>query len=361
MSNILVSVIIPVYNCEKYIGKVLKDWLSQTHIEMEIIVINDGSTDKTEEVVKKYMEIDSRISLYYTKNLGVSAARNIGLSVAKGKYIRFSDADDKIPANSNELMISVLQNNQKVDMVIGSFITEPDKGYYNGEGLVEGLNDIDTFARDFVKNVRTFYYGVTWNKLYCRDIIKAADIKFNENIIWSEDFLFNIRYLHHCRTVYCIPKSLPIYVYRIYEDSTLGKLTNNKSDIYSKIDVMREEEAKAFFEQKGLKNVFEIEWRNRYIYGDICIAANRKKGIKLAQRYDEFIRLLELDGLYQYIDIKIKDKERLFFWIPVRHAVLHKRYLGAFLYLSALELLKSSFKTVKLKIKRSLHIISHEL
>ena len=170
-NKIDVSIIIPVYNSERYIAYIIEDLLNQSYENFEIIVINDGSTDNSQRILAEFEKRDERVKAVEVKNAGVSEARNLGISLAKGDYIRFIDADDRINKDSVKNMVDIVKKDHEIDVVIGSFRTIPDMKYYYGEYATTGKQNLNQMAFDFLQNVRSFYYGVVWNKLYKRSII----------------------------------------------------------------------------------------------------------------------------------------------------------------------------------------------
>jgi glycosyltransferase involved in cell wall biosynthesis len=147
----LVSVIMPAYNAEKYIGEAIESVISQTYKKLELIVVNDGSTDKTLSIIKQYN--DERVLCIDQKNKGVSAARNAGLDFARGQFITFIDSDDVLPSESLKKRIDVIFNNPDIDIVDGSIIIFHNergkhiedrvyKPYYNG-ALLRKLLKLD--------------------------------------------------------------------------------------------------------------------------------------------------------------------------------------------------------------------------
>ena len=106
VSEKIVSIIIPVYNAEHYLEDILNDLILQTYQKIEIIIINDGSKDGSADIIREYARKDNRIQYVLTENGGPSRARNLGLSIAQGDYIRFIDADDRLPLNSIQNMVS---------------------------------------------------------------------------------------------------------------------------------------------------------------------------------------------------------------------------------------------------------------
>ena len=202
--NERISVVLPVYNAEKYIRDALVDLTNQLYRDIEIIVIDDGSTDGSASIIQDFKENDDRIQFIHTKNGGPSKARNLALEIAKGKYIRFIDADDRIPNDSMSNLINAYRENTDIDLVIGNFMTDIKNGYFTGSELQNENVDSKRFAEIFLDYLKSFYFGVPWNKLYKREIIEKYHIRFNEEIDWCEDFLFNVEYFSKCKRMYIL-------------------------------------------------------------------------------------------------------------------------------------------------------------
>ena len=184
MNKICVSIIMPAYNAQKYIKESIDSVLNQSFGNFELIVVNDGSIDKTEEIVKSYN--DERIVLISQKNGGVSSARNRALEIAKGKYITFLDADDIFPKESLQKRYDYLEENPDVDLVDGIVKVKDENlektlrkyaPYYKGELLPELLKLND---RVFLGNCYMFKKE------------KLKDTRFKENMTHGEDLLFFI-------------------------------------------------------------------------------------------------------------------------------------------------------------------------
>ena len=141
MQSKKISIILPMYNAEKYIGQILEELLGQTYQNTELLIINDGSTDSSEEIVSRYAQTDDRIRLVSIPNQGPSKARNTGLDLATGDYIRFVDADDRIGADSVEVLYEPYAEDPELDLVIGSYETVPEMGYFTGDKLSGGRID----------------------------------------------------------------------------------------------------------------------------------------------------------------------------------------------------------------------------
>ncbi len=211
-----ISIIVPVYNSEKYIEKCLKSILSQTFFNIEIIVINDGSTDNTYQVCSKVANSDSRIKLIDRSNSGVSASRNYGLRIAKGKYIMFCDSDDYVDPKWCELMWNKITKHNNSYVVCGSITYNLDtenKQYLLLDKDKEcSILEIDNYYHIF--NIGTS--GSLWNKIFDLSIIKENSIKFNEELSFAEDVLFNSEYIKYCNNIIFI--NLPLYIYCVRND-----------------------------------------------------------------------------------------------------------------------------------------------
>lgn len=179
MKEILVTVIVPCYNVEKYIEKGLNSLINQTLKDIEIIVINDGSNDNTLKILNDFKKNDKRIRIIDKKNEGVSAARNIGLKEAKGKYICFMDSDDWLEKDFLEKMYNKISENDYDMVACDTYAIYPNKKKY----IKSNIND-----NQDEKKLMIDAYTVIWNKIYKKEIIK--DIYFDNSISFCEDVLF---------------------------------------------------------------------------------------------------------------------------------------------------------------------------
>ena len=205
MKNTLkISVIIPAYNAENYLTEALDSVTGQTmpDSEYEIIIINDGSSDHTPEILKKYAASHTNITIINQKNSGPSAARNAGLAIAKGKYIFFFDADDVLINDAlDSLFIRAEEYN--ADLVIGKYdILNLYKiaPVHTLDDLVS-LNEIEKYNPDILQ---TF---ALWNKLFRQDIITQYHLTFKP-ISYYEDGVFVMEYLSHCSQINRLDKLL---------------------------------------------------------------------------------------------------------------------------------------------------------
>lgn len=232
-----VSVIIPVYNAEKTIERCVRSVLDQEFQDLELIAVDDGSKDASGKILDEIAEKDSRLHVVHVENGGVSRARNIGLSMIQGEYVQFLDADDYIPMESTKLLVRTMEKSQ-CDLVIADFYrVVGDKVARKGSIRSDALLTLQEFATLMMESPSDFYYGVLWNKLYRSSILLENDLKMDEDLNYCEDFIFNMEYLLHTKTINPLP--VPVYYYIKTEGSlvtqsmTLTKVVSTKINVYS--------------------------------------------------------------------------------------------------------------------------------
>lgn len=219
MSNIKVSVIIPVYNAERYLPFCIESLKEQTLQDCEFIFVDDGSTDGSRSIIEDYQKKDNRIVFVHQQNKGVSAARNAGLTHAKGSYIGFVDADDTVSVAFYEQLYSkaLLFGS---DVVVSNFTTQL------GDKLILSKAFFETdvlYDEVFIKHtlipfcIRQDDFNPIWNKLYKKDIILKNSIRFTVGISHGEDALFNLKVLSKIKRIIFIDYSG--YYYREVPDS----------------------------------------------------------------------------------------------------------------------------------------------
>ena len=219
-----VSVIVPAYNTSQYITKCLDSIVSQTLRDMEIICIDDGSVDSTPIILDDYSRRDSRIKVIHVPNGGVSKARNIGLDLAKGKYISFVDSDDVISPNMFEKMVEVAEND-KYDIV--QYALEE-----GGEDRV--LNGKEEIIYSFMTGV---IFKSVWSKLFNRKVIEHVSFPIGET--FAEDYMFTLKALEKAERVTL--KKEVMYEYVDRNDSATKKEPNDKEYyFFSVLDHMEE-------------------------------------------------------------------------------------------------------------------------
>lgn len=211
-----ISVIVPVYNAEKYLDRCFSSILGQTFTDFELLLVDDGSTDSSGDICDRLAQSDSRVRVIHKPNGGVSSARNVGIDKSIGKKIVFVDADDDIPINALESFIEYDE-----DLVISNMIIiyeEPIKLNIDNQ-----IFQSSEYHELIEKYHNTTILRAVYGKLYYRDILINNNIRFDENIHWGEDRLFVLHVLKHCRNVRLIPNVTYSYYFptqgRIYKFS----------------------------------------------------------------------------------------------------------------------------------------------
>ena len=193
----MVSIIIPIYNAEEYLQECLNSIKAQVFQDFEVLMINDGSTDGSLEIMEKQSKGDCRFRGISQVNAGVSSARNRGIIEAKGKYICFVDADDKL---ANDFLSSMYQKIELYDLVItGALYTD---SYKHKDILPQGEYNIKTIGELLANNLKSICFNAVWGKLFHRDIIIKYDMRFDANLKYGEDAAFCQTYLSYCASIY---------------------------------------------------------------------------------------------------------------------------------------------------------------
>lgn len=198
MSKETISIVVPVYNVEKYLERCIESILNQSYMNLEIILVDDGSKDKSGEICDKYAKCDNRVKVLHKKNGGLSSARNAGLAVAQGKYVGFVDSDDDIDINMYEKMYRVIAN-ENVDFVMSDYMRVPDNGkkFLKTLDIQQGRynkNDIREKIYPELIMGEDLQYGPllsVWHCLYNIEFLKKNHLVFDEQVRWSEDNIFS--------------------------------------------------------------------------------------------------------------------------------------------------------------------------
>lgn len=302
--RVKVSIIVPVYNSELYIADMLEDILKQTYQNYEVIIINDGSPDGSRRIIEEYVRRDARLQLINTQNAGVSQARNIGISKASGEYIRFLDADDRIEPDSLALMLEAACQDTQIDMVIGSFRSIPESNLYYGEHAEAGKKTIEQLAYDFQFNVRSYYYGVVWNKLYKRSIILENNLRFDKEIKWCEDLLFNIEYFRCCRYFYYMPDEYKVYDYIRRESGLSSSINMISKPANQAVEKRRIKATQDFFDELGMPDTIRLEWEYAFLFFELLRMPANPKYATMREKYRKMKALLQRPGVDEYVKRK---------------------------------------------------------
>lgn len=224
-----ISVIVPIYNAEKYLNKCVDSLINQTKKELEFILVNDGSTDKTEEIIKSYK--DSRIKYFKNKNQGIGKTRNFGIEKATGKYIMFLDSDDYLKNNTCEILYKNVEKTD-ADLAICDFYKIYDSGV---EEKIKLLSFKPTTLRKTPSLVNEINLA-PWNKLYKKELITKNKIKFVENLKY-EDAPFVIEAFSKAGKIIKVDEYLNYYL--IHGNSETTVRDKRCFDILKIIDLIR--------------------------------------------------------------------------------------------------------------------------
>lgn len=231
--NPKVSIIVPVYNAEENLRRCIESVLKQDFNDLELILVDDGSRDFSGSICDEYAAKDERIRVIHKENTGVSDSRNLAVSLAKGEYVQFIDSDDWITPDATGLLVRAAEENGS-DMVIADFYrVVGERLSHKGDIQDDGPLSREEFAVFMMEHPADFYYGVLWNKLYRREIIERHGLAMDKDISWCEDFIFNMEYIRHVKTVYAL--KVPIYYYV----KTPGSLVSQGASISNTIRMKR--------------------------------------------------------------------------------------------------------------------------
>jgi glycosyltransferase involved in cell wall biosynthesis len=252
--NKLISIIVPIYNVEKYLRDCLDSIVNQTYKNLEIILVDDGSTDDSYSIAKEYKDKDSRVILVRKENGGISRARNLAISLSKGEFIGFVDSDDIISIYMFEKMLENIGDNDFICCDVNVFRNnlsqiniEHDKYFdipFIGQNIIspESILKIPT---------------VVWNKLYRADIIKKQNISFPVGLLYEDDYFFWC-YVTNNPKVFCLPEVL--YFYRKRNDSIMGQISlGNQHRVIEIVNIMN-----LVFEIL-IKNTDIIVWKQSFL------------------------------------------------------------------------------------------------
>lgn len=216
-TDLKISVIMPVYNAEKYLEQCIESVLNQTYLHWELIIIDDGSTDNSAEICRLYINKDPRIKLILQENSGVSTARNVGISHAQGAYIAFIDADDAYSSEQLERMIEKTGND--IDLVYADYFNlTGQKLTASREKVVEGIVDRETFI-DYVLIHSVF--TTVWRGLFRASVCKMCTFS---SLKFCEDLFFILEFASYAKRV-----SLVNEAYYHYRRDNLSSMTNNET------------------------------------------------------------------------------------------------------------------------------------
>lgn len=223
--NNKVSVIVPAYNCSRFISDSVKSLLNQTYKNFEIIIVNDGSTDNTEKIIKDLQKDNPSVIYIYQENKGVSEARNRGIKEASGKYIVFMDSDDEVDSHWIERLVYDISTNNTEIAVCGYYVKHRDTQKIDSKNT---FSKCITERNEFIDRIfiHRDILPAIWNKIFLTDIIREYNIQFDKRYTVGEDLLFLVKYCLHINKAYI--DSEPLYIYYINSSGAMQAHNTNK-------------------------------------------------------------------------------------------------------------------------------------
>lgn len=292
----LISVIVPVYNTEKYLDRCIQSVLAQTYTNWELLLIDDGSTDSSGTICDQYAAEDNRIRVFHKENGGVSSARNLGLDNAKGEWITFVDSDDWVePSMLKELLAIALDNDADYVYCDLLFDFGQYQKYYNAA----------TYASEHRTMLKNFIIS-TWS-IICTSLVKAEiynnhNLRFSQSYTYCEDFLFAVKTMFYARKIAYIPKA-----YYHYNQLNPASCMRNLTSIQMLHEQAAYMEAIAFFKEQKVYKTYaqEMGWR---------ILKSKQEWVLNTDTHQEFLRLHPDSHKYIWTCPYINKKLKVMMW-----------------------------------------------
>lgn len=258
-----ISLIIPVYNAEKYLKECIESLIKQTYQNLKIIFVNDGSKDNSLNIINEYKEKDSRIIVIDKQNEGVSATRNRGLEEATSDWIIFVDSDDTLELNAVETLVENIKDDSEIILSEVNYLLEDNKKNripcgFKGKMVFENEQKKELIQSIFYDNFmgKMYYIPAPFAKMYNREFLNKNNIKFPEHVKYGEDGLFNILCINNASKITFI--NSVTYNYRYNPESATKKFDSKLIEHYN----ILLEETKNLLIKENIYN----EYENAYLY-----------------------------------------------------------------------------------------------
>lgn len=288
----VITIIVPAYNCEKTLSKCIDSLIMQTYKKIEIIIVDDGSSDHTYEVMKKYAKIDERIILVRQENGGPGVARNTGMKLATGRYFTFVDSDDTIEKNYIESMLDIAIK-YELDLIISGISIYGEKKINTSGGcnIIIGNTDIRSNVISLIKDGKL---NAPCAKLYRRDIQEKNEVYMPTNIDIGEDLQFNLSYIQYVTRMGIL--DLNLYIYYTCNSTLTRKYRNKEYDI--RVGSIKGLEN--FLENSNIKDIQFVS----YLYLKLMYAEcmNMRKHLKKKERLVRIEQLLAKEDIQKAIE-----------------------------------------------------------
>ena len=308
--NPKISIIIPVYNVEKYLSRCLDSVVNQTLVDIEIICVNDGTKDNSVAIIEAYMEHDDRIVLVNKENGGLSSARNAGIEIANGEYLMFVDSDDYLAENACErLYIEHLENNADI-IVFGSNIFPLNP--YPSDWLRKVLSPWSKYYDKFEIDALFYHQGATpfvWRNCVKRNFLENTGLMFDESVLFGEDLIFQLCLFPQANNIAFIADKL--YHYRWYREGSLMETTGRDFEQKFQLHIGMVKIITDFWKEKGFLDLYGAEylaWMIRFLIVDLC----ERKLVNQKEYAKDIYDLLSSVGLLEKQE-KLSKKEKFTF------------------------------------------------
>lgn len=302
----LFSVIIPVYNVERYLRKCLDSILIQSFKDYEVILVDDGSKDNSGNICVEYALKDKRISIFHKENGGVSSARNAGIDKASGEWILFVDADDVVPQDTFLYYANLIASND-IEMILGSYVECDENGKitYSDSSIFEKKISMLESLKLFYDPDTLLFQGYIWNRPMKLSIIQDNNLKFNESIFFKEDGLFAVQYMLCC-SKNCFYSSHIVYYYYQHKNSSMhiyNSAVNNKYLTNYDARILCLHYIKSVYNDKDLIN--SAKYSILKFYYQIKTRIRNTSSDSLSLRANLFFRLICSIGAFYYIRFRL--------------------------------------------------------
>ncbi|MBM6614819.1 glycosyltransferase family 2 protein [Desemzia sp. RIT804] len=328
MSNPKVSVIVPIYNAEAFLVPCIKSVLTQTLEDIEVLLIDDGSSDSSAVICRHFMQQDARVTVINKENEGVSATRNLGLTWARGEYIAFLDADDTLIEQALEVLVQTLEEKQ-VDAVFANYFYHyNEKKIYRGPRIPGGIYPVTEIRSQLIDDgtLSGILFGSVGAALYKKELIDQHHIRFQEEVALNEDGLFNVMYLLQSSSC-CYLSDQHIYGYRKAIESVTSRFQPNKNFDSATIAIDRYCQPisqELFLEQQLRRRRVSISlWQAL----NICSEENPASYRMTIRQLKELFGHQELQGCFPYMEEEKMNRYKRFYYQLIKKRRTHIFYL----------------------------------
>jgi glycosyltransferase involved in cell wall biosynthesis len=316
-SNKIVSIIVPIYNAEFLLENCLGSILNQTYRDIELILINDGSTDQSGLICDEYAKKDTRVKVIHQENSGPSVSRNSGINAAKGYYIQFVDCDDTIDLDMLKILVNAMDGN--TDLAISGYnILNMNQGNVSLQKKVppiKGDYQKNEFMKSFGEFFKSDFINPLWNKIYNTELINKFKIRFNEDLYRGEDLLFNLKYIKVCNRINIINDQLYNYI----TFNNIHSITSSfQDDLFENQQILFKSVKSLLIETGCFSGENELFFAKSYIDGMINCIDNlfHSKSNLMSKQRKELIIIIIND---RYLRINLK---------YLKSDTLQKRFVG---------------------------------